>query len=235
VLSQHPNQFDALHLLGLLRHQQNRPAEAVQLIKRALDANPRSLAALADYGLVLQQLGRVQEAVDCLRKAVALAPGNADLAMTLGDALLALGRPDEALQTYDRVLAINPNDGSASFCMKLEGRALSSSTRLMCELAGQKTTIGQKRNRLVERARGKIIAQFDDDDFYSRDYLATMKAAMDESDADIVKCKRAETTPRFYLNRSLGGAISVTKSRTSFLLGSGVSAISRGSNRAVQA
>jgi protein O-GlcNAc transferase len=115
VLSQQPNQFDALHLLGLLRHQQNRPAEAVLLIKRALDANPRSVAALADYGLVLQQLGRVQEAVDCLRKAVALAPGNADLIMTLGDALLAFGRPDEALQTYDRVLAINPNDPMVAF------------------------------------------------------------------------------------------------------------------------
>src|SRR3974390_2856417 len=67
VLSQHPNQFDALHLLGLLRHQQNRPTEAVQLIERALDGNPRSVAVLADYGLVLLQLGRAQEAVDCLR------------------------------------------------------------------------------------------------------------------------------------------------------------------------
>jgi hypothetical protein len=36
-------------------------------------------------------------------------------------------------------------------------------------------------------------------------------------------------------NRSLGGAISVTRSRMSFLFGSGVSVISRGSSRAVQA
>ena len=36
-------------------------------------------------------------------------------------------------------------------------------------------------------------------------------------------------------NRSDGGAISVTRSRTSFLLGSGVSVISRGSRRVVQA
>src|SRR5262245_43463088 len=38
-----------------------------------------------------------------------------------------------------------------------------------------------------------------------------------------------------YLNRSAGGAISVTRSRMSFLFGSGVSVISRGSSRAVQA
>jgi hypothetical protein len=36
-------------------------------------------------------------------------------------------------------------------------------------------------------------------------------------------------------NRSLGGAISVTRSRMSFLFGSGVSVMARGSSRAVQA
>ena len=36
-------------------------------------------------------------------------------------------------------------------------------------------------------------------------------------------------------NRSAGGAISVTRSRTSFLFGSGATVISRGSSRAVQA
>ncbi len=36
-------------------------------------------------------------------------------------------------------------------------------------------------------------------------------------------------------NRSLGGAISVTRSRMSFLFGSGVSVIARGSRGAVQA
>ena len=39
----------------------------------------------------------------------------------------------------------------------------------------------------------------------------------------------------FTANRSAGGAISVTRSRTSFLLDSGASRISRGSSRAVQA
>src|SRR6185312_15538726 len=37
------------------------------------------------------------------------------------------------------------------------------------------------------------------------------------------------------VNRSVGGAISVTRSRTSFLLESGASCISRGCKRAVQA
>jgi glycosyltransferase involved in cell wall biosynthesis len=78
-------------------------------------------------------------------------------------------------------LVLDDSAHPSSFMQKL------ADPRVIYEHTGQKTTIGQKRNRLVERAQGKIIAQFDDDDFYARDYLARMKAAMDESDADIVK------------------------------------------------
>ena len=38
----------------------------------------------------------------------------------------------------------------------------------------QRISIGAKRNLLNERARGDIVVHFDDDDFYSKDYLATM-------------------------------------------------------------
>jgi glycosyltransferase involved in cell wall biosynthesis len=47
-------------------------------------------------------------------------------------------------------------------------------------------SIGEKRNRMVELARGKIIAHFDDDDYYSADYLRTMMARIDDGH-DFVK------------------------------------------------
>jgi len=47
--------------------------------------------------------------------------------------------------------------------------------------------IGTKRNALIERARGRIIAQFDDDDYYSSSYLARMVRIMRESGAAFVK------------------------------------------------
>jgi glycosyltransferase involved in cell wall biosynthesis len=46
-------------------------------------------------------------------------------------------------------------------------------------------TIGEKRNRLIEGARGDIIAFFDDDDYYAPDYLAAMLDAL--GDAALVK------------------------------------------------
>jgi glycosyltransferase involved in cell wall biosynthesis len=37
--------------------------------------------------------------------------------------------------------------------------------------AASTTTVGQRRNLAIENARGELIAHFDDDDFYHRDYL----------------------------------------------------------------
>jgi glycosyltransferase involved in cell wall biosynthesis len=51
--------------------------------------------------------------------------------------------------------------------------------------APARLTIGEKRNHLVERARGDLVAFFDDDDYYAPGYLAAMAAAL--GDADLVK------------------------------------------------
>lgn len=44
-------------------------------------------------------------------------------------------------------------------------------------------TIGEKRNRLVERATGEIVACFDDDDFYAAHYLDTVVQLLEGHDA----------------------------------------------------
>lgn len=53
-------------------------------------------------------------------------------------------------------------------------------------VAGRRA-IGTKRNALIERARGRIIAQFDDDDYYGSGYLSRMVRTMRERDAAFVK------------------------------------------------
>jgi glycosyltransferase involved in cell wall biosynthesis len=54
-------------------------------------------------------------------------------------------------------------------------------------LAGAKMLVSAKRNWLCERATAKVIAQFDDDDYYAPDYLATMLARLEQKGADITK------------------------------------------------
>jgi glycosyltransferase involved in cell wall biosynthesis len=50
-------------------------------------------------------------------------------------------------------------------------------------------TIGDKRNRLIARARGEYIAHFDDDDYYGPAYLSTMVAALHNQQADLINLR----------------------------------------------
>src|SRR6266566_7751131 len=54
--------FDALHLLGLVRWQQGRNEEAASLIGEALRVDPRSAEACSNLGIVLEALDRPAEA-----------------------------------------------------------------------------------------------------------------------------------------------------------------------------
>jgi glycosyltransferase involved in cell wall biosynthesis len=54
-------------------------------------------------------------------------------------------------------------------------------------LVGAKMLVSAKRNWLCERAKAPVIAQFDDDDYYAPEYLATMLARLAASGADITK------------------------------------------------
>jgi glycosyltransferase involved in cell wall biosynthesis len=51
----------------------------------------------------------------------------------------------------------------------------------------ERRAIGTKRNALIERARGRIVAQFDDDDYYGSGYLSRMVGLMRERGAAFVK------------------------------------------------
>ena len=58
VLKMQRDQFDALHLLGMLNHQRGKAGEAYRLLTAALKADPRSADAHTNLGLVLHALKR---------------------------------------------------------------------------------------------------------------------------------------------------------------------------------
>jgi glycosyltransferase involved in cell wall biosynthesis len=62
-----------------------------------------------------------------------------------------------------------------------------SDPRIIYEHIDKRATIGAKRNRLIEKSRADVIAQFDDDDFYGQNYLSNMISAMNENAVDFVK------------------------------------------------
>jgi Glycosyl transferase family 2 len=57
------------------------------------------------------------------------------------------------------------------------------------ERIGGKLSIGEKRNLLIERSRGEIIVQFDDDDYYSPDYVRIMVSNLANLGADLLNLR----------------------------------------------
>jgi tetratricopeptide (TPR) repeat protein len=108
ILKYRPDNFDALHLLGMLNFQRQRIMEALHFLSAALRTNSGSADALSNFGLALQASGRFDEAILSYQNALRLAPGHSDILYNLGNACLESGRISEALAAYDDVLAGQP-------------------------------------------------------------------------------------------------------------------------------
>jgi predicted O-linked N-acetylglucosamine transferase (SPINDLY family) len=105
--------FDSLHLLGVIRWQQRRFDEASALIRQALRIRPDSAEACSNLGLVLQSLDRHADAIAAFDRALAVNPRYATALRNRGDALRALGRNAQALASYDKALTAAPDDAAA--------------------------------------------------------------------------------------------------------------------------
>src|SRR6516225_11058913 len=106
ILAQIPGHADALHLLGVVALQQGRLQQAVELMSRAVDANP----AVADYHSNLAEAcrlhGRLDEAVAFGKAALGLRPDFAAAANNLGLALQAQGKLEDAVALFRRALEL---------------------------------------------------------------------------------------------------------------------------------
>jgi len=113
ALKLQPRHFDALHLLGVIAAQNNRPEDALELIDRAIAVNPRNAAAHSNRGNALRQLQRFALAVDSYDRAIALKPHFADALGNRGAVLLILGRHEAAIDSLNLAIAANPSYAEA--------------------------------------------------------------------------------------------------------------------------
>lgn len=109
VLNLERDDFDSLHLLGVVRWQQRRHDEASRLIKQALRVRPHSAEACANLGIVLHSLDQPGEAIAAYDRALAINPRYAKALCHRGDSLRSLGRAGDALASYEKALAAAPD------------------------------------------------------------------------------------------------------------------------------
>ncbi|QCG89600.1 tetratricopeptide repeat protein [Azospirillum sp. TSH100] len=108
VLQADPHHTDALHLLGVLNHQLNDNAQALDLIDKAVEMAPDVADYHANRGIVLQRLGRLPEAAAAQRRALDRDPAHVGAHFNLGLALAALGQLAEAADQYAEAARLSP-------------------------------------------------------------------------------------------------------------------------------
>jgi predicted O-linked N-acetylglucosamine transferase (SPINDLY family) len=93
--------------------QSRQPQQALELIRKALQLDPRSAAAHNDYGHALYELKRYDDAIASFDQAIALNPGFAGFYYNRGMALYDLARYEGATASFDQAIARNPGHARA--------------------------------------------------------------------------------------------------------------------------
>ncbi|WGM40099.1 tetratricopeptide repeat protein [Caulobacter sp. NIBR1757] len=110
ALAQQPDEPELLNFLGYawIDRGQNL-GQALDMVQRAVSANPRSGAMIDSLGWAYFRMGDYRNAVDFLERAVTLEPADPDINDHLGDAYWQVGRQIEARFQWTRVLQLKPD------------------------------------------------------------------------------------------------------------------------------
>ena len=116
VLDAHPQQADAIHLLGLASQQKGDLDKSLALIDRAIRLRPND-SMHANRAMVLNALRRHDEAAQAAMTALKVNRAAAAAWGHLGVALQSLERWDEAQAAYVQLLSLMPGNAAALNCI----------------------------------------------------------------------------------------------------------------------
>lgn len=160
VLRKRPDEFDALHMLGVLEYQRGRLPEALRLITAALRNRAGSVEAWSNLGLVLHAQGDYAKALDGFDRALALKPDHAEVLNNRGTTLNCLGRHDDALESFARAVALRPdylfarfNHGSTLLGLGRFAEALASFEATLARAPNHADTLCHRGNVLLKLNR----------------------------------------------------------------------------------
>ena len=108
ILQAEPNHPNALHYCGMIAYQLGKSKVAVELISKAINANPSS-SMYCNLGIALLAQGDLDAAIKSYRNALLLKPDYADAYNGLGNAFKEQGKLDEAVTSYRKALLLKPD------------------------------------------------------------------------------------------------------------------------------
>ena len=124
ALSIAPEHADGLHLLGVVRHQQDAHDEAEDLVRRAIEQSSENAAYHANLCRILNAKEDRANAVEAGRRAVELDPDMSEAHHNLGRALELVARSEEAIGELRRALALDPECAGAWLYLSISLRTM---------------------------------------------------------------------------------------------------------------
>lgn len=110
ALKESPDEPELLNFLGYTWIDRGEKLhEALAMVQKAVNTNPKSGAMIDSLGWGYYRLGDYQTAVDKLEQAVSIEAGDPDVNNHLGDAYWRVGRRIEARYQWSRVLTLEPD------------------------------------------------------------------------------------------------------------------------------
>jgi predicted O-linked N-acetylglucosamine transferase (SPINDLY family) len=113
VLQIHSKNFDALHVLGMVKGMKNDHAGAREYFKQAVAVNPGSNFAQFNLAKALSECGDDAAAIAHHNKATRLAPDHPQAWLNFGRSLNNLRRHEAALDCYRKAVSLNPGYAEA--------------------------------------------------------------------------------------------------------------------------
>lgn len=110
ILLRDPRHFEAMHMRGVLKLQDNKHEHAKQLLGKAAKLNPENALIRFHQGELHQSLTDYKEAEFYFRKALSLGSDEADVHFMLGNALFDQSRFQDAVESYKAAIKRSPND-----------------------------------------------------------------------------------------------------------------------------
>ncbi len=116
ILQKNPEDYRAMNLLGMIRAQQHRDAEAEQLFQRVIEHQPAMASAHVNLGLLYAQTSRQPDAIAQFEEALRIEPGRKDALHALVNTLrldarnVAANDPEKALADLLQARKVAPDD-----------------------------------------------------------------------------------------------------------------------------
>lgn len=113
VIVRFGEEANALMIMALVQLEMGRAANAVELLSRARQLNPRHIHVLTNLGNALRASGRLGEAKASLEAAVSVDPAFAPAHNNLGSVLLDLDQRADAARSFERAVQLQPRNADA--------------------------------------------------------------------------------------------------------------------------